>query len=70
MYQIAPRKMTKPPPSGTTSVKVSPVISRTIGLVDFKDKSGEVICSVWAEEFPTRNNFPGATLKPAQKDQR
>jgi hypothetical protein len=29
MYQIAQRKMTKPPASRTTSVKVSPVIART-----------------------------------------
>jgi hypothetical protein len=37
------------------SVKVSPVISRTIGLVDFKNKSGGVICSLWVEEF--QNEF-------------
>src|SRR6516164_4591393 len=43
MYQIVQRKMTQPPTSRTTSVKVSPVIflepsDVTIGLVDFKDK--------------------------------
>jgi hypothetical protein len=38
MNQIAQRKMTKPPASRTTSVKVSSVILVTIDLVDFKNK--------------------------------